>query len=164
MWILTQGVENVYTRHKPLLVDTVDQLVRDKLSETDYPYCGDYRLADRWMRSSPCHASTVHVQWGLLYLEFKWTRLMYADTGPCPALSHKFFASTSKYSLIYYMYEISPLPSRARPQDIIVFIVGGATYAEALAVANANKSLPGVRIILGGSTIHNSRRWDYCTR
>ena len=39
-----------------------------------------------------------------------------------------------------------------------MFIVGGATYAEALVVANANKSFPGVRIVLGGSTIHNSQR------
>ena len=42
-----QGVENVYTRHKPLLVDTLEQLVREKLSETDYPYCGEFRLADK---------------------------------------------------------------------------------------------------------------------
>ena len=41
---------------------------------------------------------------------------------------------------------------------MIVFIVGGATYAEALAVANANRSMPGVRIVLGGSTIHNTQR------
>ena len=46
-----------------------------------------------------------------------------------------------------------------RPQDIIIFMVGGATYAEALAVANANKSLQGVRIVLGGTTIHNSKRY-----
>ena len=39
-----------------------------------------------------------------------------------------------------------------------MFVVGGATYAEALVVANANRSLQGVRIILGGSTIHNSKR------
>ena len=39
-----------------------------------------------------------------------------------------------------------------------MFMVGGATYAEALVVANANKSMPGVRIVLGGSTIHNSQR------
>lgn len=38
-------------------------------------------------------------------------------------------------------------------------MVGGATYAEALAVANANKSLQGVRIVLGGTTIHNSKRY-----
>ena len=48
-----------------------------------------------------------------------------------------------------------------RPQDIIVFFVGGATYAEALTVANLNRSTQGVRIILGGTTIHNSRRYVY---
>ncbi len=46
-----------------------------------------------------------------------------------------------------------------RPQDIIVFMVGGATYAEAMAIANLNKTTQGVRIILGGTTIHNSKRW-----
>ncbi|XP_070542177.1 vacuolar protein sorting-associated protein 45-like isoform X2 [Ptychodera flava] len=45
---------------------------------------------------------------------------------------------------------------RDRPQDIIVFIVGGATYEEAFAVYNINKSVPGVRVVLGGTTIHNS--------
>ncbi|XP_049838142.1 vacuolar protein sorting-associated protein 45 [Schistocerca gregaria] len=43
-----------------------------------------------------------------------------------------------------------------RPQDIIVFIVGGATYEESLTVYQLNKNL-GVRIVLGGTTIHNSR-------
>ena len=45
-----------------------------------------------------------------------------------------------------------------RPQDIIVFMVGGTTYQEALAVYELNKANPGVRIILGGSTVHNSER------
>jgi vacuolar protein sorting-associated protein 45 len=88
-----KGVENVYTRHKPLLAETLEQLVRDRLSETDYPYCGEFRLADK-----------------------------------------------------------------AKVQDVIVFIVGGATYAEALVVASANRANPGVRFVLGGSTIHNSKR------
>ena len=46
-----------------------------------------------------------------------------------------------------------------RPQDIIVFMVGGTTYQEALAVYELNKANPGVRIILGGSTIHNCERY-----
>lgn len=45
-----------------------------------------------------------------------------------------------------------------RPQDIIVFIIGGATYEEALSVYNLNRSMPGVRIVLGGTTIHNTKR------
>ncbi|ELT93726.1 hypothetical protein CAPTEDRAFT_126905 [Capitella teleta] len=42
-----------------------------------------------------------------------------------------------------------------RPQDIIVFIIGGATHEEAIAVHNLNRQTPGVRIVLGGSCIHN---------
>ena len=45
-----------------------------------------------------------------------------------------------------------------RPQDVIVFIIGGATYAEAQAVASVNQSTQGARIILGGTTVHNSKR------
>ncbi|KDR23959.1 Vacuolar protein sorting-associated protein 45 [Zootermopsis nevadensis] len=43
-----------------------------------------------------------------------------------------------------------------RPQDVIVFMVGGTTYEEALAVHQLNKNNFGVRIVLGGTTIHNS--------
>ncbi|VVC99630.1 unnamed protein product [Leptidea sinapis] len=43
-----------------------------------------------------------------------------------------------------------------RPQDIIVFIVGGATYEEALCVHQLNQTYTGVKIVLGGTTIHNS--------
>ncbi|XP_063991078.1 vacuolar protein sorting-associated protein 45 [Diachasmimorpha longicaudata] len=42
-----------------------------------------------------------------------------------------------------------------RTQDVIVFIIGGVTYEESLAVYNLNKQNPGVKIILGGTTIHN---------
>ncbi|XP_076464978.1 vacuolar protein sorting-associated protein 45-like [Babylonia areolata] len=44
-----------------------------------------------------------------------------------------------------------------RPQDIIVFMIGGCTYEEALAVHLLNRSTPGVRIVLGGTTVHNSK-------
>jgi vacuolar protein sorting-associated protein 45 len=43
-----------------------------------------------------------------------------------------------------------------RPQDIIVFMIGGATYEESLAVHQLNKNNFGVRIVLGGTNIHNS--------
>ena len=45
-----------------------------------------------------------------------------------------------------------------RPQEIIVFMIGGATYEEAFAVYNLNKSLPGVKIVLGATTMHNCKR------
>ena len=48
--------------------------------------------------------------------------------------------------------------SRDRPQDLIVFMVGGATFEEARYISMINAATPGVRIILGGTTIHNSQR------
>ncbi|KAF9577476.1 vacuolar protein sorting-associated protein 45 [Lunasporangiospora selenospora] len=47
---------------------------------------------------------------------------------------------------------------RDRPQDIILFLVGGATFEEARYVAMLNSTNPGVRVILGGTTIHSSQR------
>ncbi|KAI8923830.1 Sec1-like protein [Entophlyctis helioformis] len=44
-----------------------------------------------------------------------------------------------------------------RPQDLIVFMIGGATYGEAREIAKLNATNPGVRIVLGGTTIHNSK-------
>ena len=46
--------------------------------------------------------------------------------------------------------------TRDKPQDIIVFMVGGATYEEAKIVAQVNASSPGVRVVLGGTGVHNS--------
>ena len=46
----------------------------------------------------------------------------------------------------------------SRPQDVVVFMVGGATYEEALTVYELNRANPGVRIILGGTAIHNTER------
>ncbi|WAR00623.1 VPS45-like protein [Mya arenaria] len=42
-----------------------------------------------------------------------------------------------------------------RPQDIIVFVIGGTTFEEAFCVHQFNKSVPGVRIVLGGTAVHN---------
>ena len=46
--------------------------------------------------------------------------------------------------------------TRDKPQDIVVFVVGGTTYEEARMVAQVNASVPGVRVVLGGTTVHNS--------
>ncbi|CAB1351051.1 unnamed protein product [Coregonus sp. 'balchen'] len=85
-----KGVENVYTQHAPLLQETLDQLIKGRLKDSQFPYLGPSSLRDR-------------------------------------------------------------------PQDIIVFVIGGATYEEALAIYNLNRSMPGVRIVLGGTTIHNTK-------
>ena len=42
-----------------------------------------------------------------------------------------------------------------RPQDIIVFMIGGTTYEESSNVHNLNVQNPGTQIVLGGTTVHN---------
>ncbi|CAL5058468.1 unnamed protein product [Urochloa decumbens] len=46
-----------------------------------------------------------------------------------------------------------------RPQDVVIFIVGGTTYEEAKSVALYNAANPGVRFFLGGSVVLNSKRF-----
>lgn len=53
-----------------------------------------------------------------------------------------------------YPFISSEVPYRRPPTEIVVFIIGGATYEEALAVHQLNQI--GYRVILGGTTIHNS--------
>nr|CAB3267643.1 vacuolar protein sorting-associated protein 45-like [Phallusia mammillata] len=83
-----KGVENVYTQHVPKIKDTIEELLKGRLRESDYPYAGSSIMSER-------------------------------------------------------------------PSDVIVFIVGGTTYEEVACVDSINSSNSGVRIILGGTTIHN---------
>ncbi|KAK9740926.1 hypothetical protein RND81_03G071600 [Saponaria officinalis] len=46
---------------------------------------------------------------------------------------------------------------QGRPHDVVIFIVGGTTYEESRAVALLNASNSGIRFILGGTTILNSK-------
>ncbi|KAI9832113.1 MAG: vacuolar protein sorting-associated protein 45 [Phylliscum demangeonii] len=46
--------------------------------------------------------------------------------------------------------------ARDKPQEIIVFVVGGVTYEEANAVAQLNATSAGVRLVLGGTAVCNS--------
>lgn len=50
-----------------------------------------------------------------------------------------------------------------RPQDVVIFIVGGTTYEESRSVALYNAANPGVRFFLGGSVVLNSKRYTLCT-
>ena len=46
--------------------------------------------------------------------------------------------------------------TKDKPQDIVVFVIGGTTYEEARAVAGINAASPGVRVVLGGTAVHNT--------
>lgn len=85
-----KGVENVYTQHNPRLYTTLDNLIKGRLRDVQYPF---------------------------------------VDGGGT---------------------------TRDRPQDIIVFMVSGITFEEAKCVSQFNASSHGVRIVLGGTTVHNS--------
>ena len=85
-----KGVENVYTQHSPRLEVTIQNLLKGRLKEQQYPF---------------------------------------VEGGGT---------------------------TREKPQDIIIFMVGGATYEEAKMVATINASVPGVRAVLGATSIHNS--------
>lgn len=86
-----RGVENVYTQHSPRLQQTLEDLIKGRLSMQSYPFV--------------------------------------EGAGQ----------------------------TREKPQDVVVFMVGGATYEEAKMVAQVNASTPGVRIVLGGTGVVNSR-------
>ncbi|KAJ3015577.1 vacuolar protein sorting-associated protein 45 [Thoreauomyces humboldtii] len=55
------------------------------------------------------------------------------------------------------LYPFTEGTTRDKPQDILVFMIGGATYAEAYEVNKLNAANPGVRIVLGGTTVHSSQ-------
>lgn len=46
---------------------------------------------------------------------------------------------------------------REKPQDIVIFMVGGTTYEEARLVAMLNAGTLGVRIVLGGTSVLRSK-------
>jgi vacuolar protein sorting-associated protein 45 len=48
---------------------------------------------------------------------------------------------------------------QARPQEVIIFIIGGTTYEESRSVALQNATNSGIRFILGGSALLNSKRF-----
>lgn len=85
-----KGVENVFTQHNCLLVETLQDVIRGRPLDPNYPTIGN---------------------------------------------------------------DVPPF--RRPPQLVVVFMVGGVTYEEALAVHNLNVQ-NGANIILGGTFVHNS--------
>ncbi|KAI9510581.1 Sec1 family-domain-containing protein [Russula earlei] len=60
-----------------------------------------------------------------------------------------------------FLESAGPNAGLQRPQDVIVFVIGGTTYEEARAVALLNQeptsgSTGGARLLLGGTCVHNS--------
>ena len=85
-----KGVTNIYTQHIPQIIETLNDILKCKLSEKDYPFQGGVVVRDR-------------------------------------------------------------------PQEIIVFFVGGVTFEEAYAVQRLVNATPSLNITLGGTHVHNSK-------
>ena len=49
------------------------------------------------------------------------------------------------------------ISSLSRPQEVVIFIVGGTTYEDSRSVPLKNASNSGIRFILGGSAVLNSK-------
>eukprot|EP00762_Andalucia_godoyi_P002215 ANDGO_07494.mRNA.1 Vacuolar protein sorting-associated protein 45 len=66
-------------------------------------------------------------------------------------------AIKSKLKDTAFPYAVGHTLAKDKYSEIIVFIVGGATYEEAAALKRLESSNPGCSILLGGNTIHNSQ-------
>lgn len=93
-----QGVENIYTQHTPWLKNILEDILKGKMKEAQFPYYA-IRAAD------------------------------------------------------------APLATDAnyRPTEVIVFVLGGITYAESLVVHNINRLENRTAVVLGGTHMHNMR-------
>ena len=68
-----------------------------------------------------------------------------------------------------YPFLESPGPNASlqRPQDVIIFIIGGTTYEEARHIALLNQegaATGGARLLLGGTCVHNSSSFQEMIR
>eukprot|EP00003_Mantamonas_plastica_P032394 TRINITY_DN878_c0_g5_i3.p1 TRINITY_DN878_c0_g5~~TRINITY_DN878_c0_g5_i3.p1 ORF type:complete len:264 (+),score=91.99 TRINITY_DN878_c0_g5_i3:627-1418(+) len=61
-----------------------------------------------------------------------------------------------KLSVQDYPFANARQVTKDTPRDVIIFIVGGATYEEATTVYNFNQQHQGINVVLGGTFIHNS--------
>jgi len=60
-----------------------------------------------------------------------------------------------KNSLKEAYYPFTEKPVAGPPADLFVFFVGGCTYAESRVVKEFNLANPGMRVVLGGTAVHN---------
>lgn len=106
-------------QHTPHLSQTLENLLRGRLRDTNFPFLD--------------------------------------SVGPNAGLQR----SDNSWDII----RVSLLIMHVRPQDVIIFMVGGTTYEEARTVSLLNQEsstngsyAAGTRFLLGGTCVHNSSR------
>ena len=56
------------------------------------------------------------------------------------------------------MEQLSIVLKFIRPQEIIVFVIGGITYEESYAIHTINRAFAGnLKVLIGGTCVHNFR-------
>jgi len=109
-----QGVENVYSQHVPLVMNTVQSVLRGRLSKKTHPIV-------------PGSATAATVA----------TRTHHHGRGGDGGGG-----------------------DQVVPDEVLIFVVGGVTYEEGTKIAELNESFAksggGPKVILAGSTVHNS--------
>lgn len=128
-----QGVENVYTQHQPLLFQTMESISRGRLRDVDYPFVGDHFQQGRYV--------------SLFFFQILITTLRLTLADFCYALK---LALTNQNLHNCWLN---------RPQEVVIFMVGGTTYEESRSVALQNATNTGIRFILGGTAVLNSKRY-----
>ena len=66
--------------------------------------------------------------------------------------------SKARLSDVKYPY-LKNAARNEKPQDVIIHMIGGATYEEAKVVREMTTQIPGLRIVLGSDVILNSRKF-----
>eukprot|EP00040_Diaphanoeca_grandis_P018523 m.97422 g.97422 ORF g.97422 m.97422 type:complete len:549 (-) comp26976_c0_seq5:151-1797(-) len=64
--------------------------------------------------------------------------------------------SSGKLSKSKFQPLDSTTATNSIPAEVVIFMVGGATYEEAKVVQQFNQVNPGIRVVLGGTHIHNT--------
>lgn len=166
-----RGVENVYTQHQPLLTQTIEDLVKNRLRESDFPFSnkpGSLPMREptvRFIHSSvpdlmSCPSTTFPSRGRkCTYRCARAYSLSLSLTIPVLARAHMLRVCARPVYFIRTLY----LWLRYRIfvfflQEVIVFVIGGATYEESREVSLINTERETkTRIFLGGTSVQSSK-------
>ncbi len=153
--LIHQGAESALTTHKPLLADIISMINSKSLKPTDYPVIeGDPRRQVYAFISATFIYGVCAKYHDCIYV----SRLV---VFPCLVDSPFHSVLLCLFLSVFVSFlslSLSFSLSRAH-KFVIVFFVGGATFEEATYVYNLNQASANQRIVLGGTTIHNSQSY-----
>lgn len=138
-----KGVQNVYTQHTPYLGQILEKLSKGVLAETLYPYLPSAEAAAGAGAKKAAPTQILVRRRAPRPAPRRQTRVPQVHGGAArtPGVGRR---GTS---------QVRAANRYLNPHQ--VFMLGGVTYEEARYVAEMNQANPGVRILLGGTCVHN---------